>query len=73
VQEIAAQSPTILIFKDGHKQEVSNYAIVGTNLFDLTPGHRLKIALTAIDVTATEKANDDQGIDFKLPGLSNGN
>jgi hypothetical protein len=73
VQEIAAQPPTILIFKDGHKQEVSNYAIVGTNLFDLTPGHRRKIALTDLDVTATEKANDEQGTDFKLPELPNGN
>jgi hypothetical protein len=70
---IAVQPPTILIFKDGHKQEVGNYAIVGTNLFDLTPGHRLKIALKDLDVVATQKANDDQGIEFKLPELPNGN
>ena len=70
---IAVQPATILIFKDGHKQEVGNYAIVGTNLFDLTPGHRLKIALADLDVVATQKANDDQGIEFKLPALPNGN
>lgn len=70
---IAVQPTTILIFKDGHKQEVSNYAIVGTNLFDLTPGHRLKITLSDLDVVATQKANDDQGIDFKLPEMPNGN
>jgi hypothetical protein len=64
---VIAQPSTILIFKDGHKQEVSNYAIVGSNLFDLTPGHRLKIALSDLDLPATQKANDDQGIDFKLP------
>jgi hypothetical protein len=64
---VIAQPSTILIFKDGHKQEVSNYAIVGSNLFDLTPGHRLKIALSDLDLPATQKANDDQGVDFKLP------
>jgi hypothetical protein len=40
---------------------------VGSNLFDLTPGHRLKIALSDLDLPATQKANDDQGVDFKLP------
>ncbi|MGC2198448.1 MAG: hypothetical protein WA628_27500 [Terriglobales bacterium] len=70
---IAVQPPTILIFKDGHQQQVSNYAIVGTNLFDLTPGHRLKIALADLDLDATQKANDEQGIDFKLPELPNSN
>ena len=64
---VIAQPSTILIFKDGHKQEVSNYAIVGSNLFDLTPGHRLKIALSDLDLAATQKANDDAGVDFKLP------
>lgn len=64
---VIAQPSTILIFKDGHKQEVSNYAIVGSNLFDLTPGHRLKIALSDLDLNATQKANEDEGIDFKLP------
>jgi hypothetical protein len=46
---------------------------VGTNLFDLTPGHRQKIALSDLDLPATQKANDDQGNDFKLPGLPDGN
>jgi hypothetical protein len=70
---ISPEPNTILVFKDGHKIEVGNYAIVGTNLFDLTPGHRQKIALTDLDVAATQKANDEQGVDFKLPALLNGN
>lgn len=70
---IAPEPSTILIFKDGHKQEVSNYAIVGANLFDLTPGHRLKIALADLNLEATQKANDDQGTEFKLPQIPNGN
>ena len=66
---IAREPDTILVFKDGHKLQVGNYAIVGSNLFDLTPGHRQKVALADLDVPATEKANDDQGVDFKLPAL----
>jgi hypothetical protein len=69
----AAEPNTILVFKDGHKVEVGNYAIVGTNLFDLTPGHRQRVALTDLDVAATQKANDDLGVDFKLPAFLNGN
>jgi hypothetical protein len=67
VPSIAAQPATILIFKDGHKLEVGNYAIVGSNLFDLTPGHRMKIALSDLDLPATQKANEEEGIDFTLP------
>jgi hypothetical protein len=61
------QQPTLLIFKDGHKLEVGNYAIVGQNLFDLTPGHARKIALTDLDLEATRQQNDDRGITFQLP------
>jgi hypothetical protein len=70
---VASQPNTILVFKDGHKQEICNYAIVGANLFDLTPGHRLKIALADLDVAATQKANEDQGVDFTLPASLGGN
>jgi hypothetical protein len=72
-REVPVQPATILVFKDGHTQEVSHYAIMGTNLFDLTPGHRLKVVLSDLDVAATQKANEDQGIDFQLPELPNGN
>ena len=70
---IAHEPETILVFKDGHKLQVGNYAIVGSNLFDLTPGHRQKVALADLDVPATEKANDDQGVDFKLPASPGAN
>ncbi len=61
------QEPTLLIFKDGHKLEVGNYAIIGQTLFDLTPGHARKIALTDLDIEATRQQNDDHGITFQLP------
>jgi hypothetical protein len=63
----ADQPQTVLVFKDGHQLEVQNYAVIGDMLFDLTPGHRRKIALAELDLTATATQNDDRGIDFELP------
>jgi hypothetical protein len=59
--------PTVLIFKDGHSVEVGNYAIQGTTLFDLTPGHRRKIAIADLDLEATRRQNDERGVTFQLP------
>jgi hypothetical protein len=64
---VADQPETLLVFKDGHQLEVQNYAVVGDMLYDLTPGHRRKIALAELDLPATAKQNDDRGIDFQLP------
>jgi len=59
--------PTVLVFKDGRKLEVGNYAIVGATLFDLTPGHPRKIALAELDLDSTRQQNDDRGMNFHLP------
>jgi hypothetical protein len=67
------QSPTTLVFKDGHQLEVENYAIVAQTLYDLTPGHPRKIALVDLDLPATEKQNDDRGVTFQLPPSAQGN
>jgi hypothetical protein len=67
------QPQTILVFKDGHQVEVANYAIVGNTLYDLSSGHRQKIALADLDLTATAKQNDDRGIDFQVPAPNEAN
>jgi hypothetical protein len=59
--------PTTLVFKDGHKLEVSNYAIIGPTLFDMTPGHARKVALKELDLEATRRENDERGVTFQLP------
>jgi hypothetical protein len=74
--EIAApEAPpsTTLVFKDGHRVEVGNYAIVGATMFDLTPGHSRKIALADVDLEATQKENEDHGVSFRLPSNSQAN
>jgi hypothetical protein len=67
------QPPTVLIFKDGHFVEVENYAIVSQTLYDLTPGHPRKIALADLDLSATEKQNDDRGVTFQIPAMAQAN
>jgi hypothetical protein len=61
------QEPTLLIFKDGRKLELGNYAIIGQTLFDLSPGRVRKIALAELDLEATRQQNDNRGISFQLP------
>jgi hypothetical protein len=69
----APPPPTTLVFKDGHRLEVGNYAIVGATMFDLTPGHPRKIALADVDLEATQKENEDHGVSFQLPSNSQAN
>ncbi len=61
------QPASVLVFKDGHRLQVQNYAIVGDTLYDFTPGHQRKIQLSQLDVKATTDANDDLGLDFQVP------
>ena len=71
--QVAVQPQTVLVFKDGHKANVDNYAIVGSTLFDFTGGLRHKIALADLNLTATAQQNDDRGVDFELPAGSPSN
>src|SRR5580704_8027741 len=61
-----AVDATVLVFRDGHKQEVSNYAIMGQTVY-VFDNRTQKIALTDLDVAATVKLNDDRGVDFHVP------
>lgn len=59
---------TVLVFRDQHQQEITNYAISGSTLWVLND-HVVakKIPLTDLDLTATAKANDERGIEFQIP------
>lgn len=63
---------TLLVFRDQHKQEVQNYAIVGQTLWNFAPQRTQKIPLSDLDLAATTKANDERGVDFRLPGAHEG-
>ena len=72
-QPVQPEDPSVLVFRDGHRLEVENYAIVGNTLYDFTPGHMRKVPLSQLDLTATVKANDERGVDFVLPASPKGN
>jgi len=66
-EPVVAQPTTVLVFKDGRRSEVGNYAIVGDSLFDFAEDRARKILLADLDLAATREANDDRGVEFKLP------
>jgi hypothetical protein len=63
---------TVLVFRDRRQQEVQNYAIVGQTLWAFSAGRTQKIPLANLDVAATEKANDERGVPFRVPGVNEG-
>jgi len=60
-------TPTLLVFRDKHTQEVQNYAVVGGTLWIFSEQRATKLPLSWLDIEATTKANDDRGVDFRLP------
>jgi hypothetical protein len=58
---------TLLVFKDGHKVEATNYAIVGQSLWIYTEQDSKRVPLADLDVTATKNANSDRGVTFQIP------
>jgi hypothetical protein len=64
--DVKPGEPTVLVFRNGKQQEVTNYAIMGDTLY-VFDGGKKKIALADLDIPATVKANDDRGMEFKVP------
>jgi hypothetical protein len=63
---------TVLVFRDQHREEVSNYAIVGQTLSSFSGQRTKKIPLADLDIEATQKANDDRGVTFRVPVSNQG-
>jgi hypothetical protein len=63
---------TLLVFRDHHQQEVQNYAIIGQTLLIFAPQRTQKISLSDLDLQATVKANDERGVEFRLPAAQEG-
>jgi hypothetical protein len=58
---------TVLVFRDKHREEISNYAVVGHTLWIFNQDRAKKIPLAELDLPATAKVNDDRGVDFSIP------
>ena len=66
IPDAKPNEPSVLIFRDGRNVEVSNYAIMGQTVYVFDKQTK-KIALADLDLQATIKANDDRGMEFKIP------
>ena len=64
---VAAQPSTVLVYKNGRKLEVQNYAIVGDTVFELAGSLSHKILLGDLDLETTRKVNDERGVEFQVP------
>ncbi|HTM41728.1 MAG TPA: hypothetical protein VL177_12480 [Terriglobales bacterium] len=70
--ERAELPPAVLVFRNGRRQEVSSYSIIGSALYACgsywTNGYwTQKILLADLDLPATLQANQERGINFQLP------
>jgi hypothetical protein len=56
----------VVVFRDGQRSEVQNFAVVGQTLWVFTVQRAQKIRISDLDVEATKEVNADRGIDFRL-------
>ncbi|MGH9522820.1 MAG: hypothetical protein ACRD3E_09840 [Terriglobales bacterium] len=61
------QPLTVLVYRDGHRAEVHNYAIVGETLWIFSEQRAQKVPLADLNLDATRQANDERGIEFAAP------
>ncbi|HJT01385.1 MAG TPA: hypothetical protein VJ756_19985 [Terriglobales bacterium] len=70
--EHAELPPAVLVFRNGRRQEVSSYSIIGPVLYASgsywTNGYwTQKILLADLNLPATFEANQERGVNFVLP------
>lgn len=66
----------VLAFRDGHREQVSNYAIIGKTMYVAsdywtTGTWQKQVQLADLDLLQTSKLNDDRGVRFVLPSAPN--
>ncbi len=68
--------PALLIFRDGHREEISSYTIANGVLYAkadfYTDGSwNRSIPMSSLNLPATIQSNQSRGVAFRLPGASN--
>jgi hypothetical protein len=77
LQQSAAQPKSVtLVFRDGHREDVSDYVIANGNLYAHTSYYTAgawtkSIDLAALDVPGTINDNQSRGVPFQLPNAAN--
>jgi hypothetical protein len=60
---------TILVYRDGRRTQVQNYAILGHTLWIFADQTSRRVSLAELDLPTTKKLNEERGVDF-LPSDS---
>ena len=68
----AVLPPAVLVFRDGHTEEVSSYSIIGPVIYTkadywASGNWTRKIQIADLDLPATCKQNQARGVNFELP------
>ena len=61
---------TIIVLRNGRRLESTNYAVMDRTLWNFSARPVQKIPLQSVDVTASEQANAERGVEFSLPADS---
>jgi hypothetical protein len=67
---IAGEPELTLIFNDGHREAIHNYVLTAQAVIVLdqaASGHQQRIPLASLDLTATQQAAQQAGLDFTPP------
>jgi hypothetical protein len=72
----AQAETTLLVFRDGHREEISAYTIAGGMLYASADYYssgtwNQTIALAALDLRETVRANQTRGVLFRVPAAAN--
>jgi len=70
IQKTPSQSslPTVLVWRNGQREEIAQYTISGAFLYDYSKPRALRqIPLDDLDLNATERANQQRGVQFLIP------
>jgi hypothetical protein len=64
--------PAVLVFRDGHSEEISSYSIIGPVIYTKADywssgSWTRKIQIADLDLPATLKHNQQRGVKFELP------
>ena len=68
--------PAVLVYRDGHSEEVTSYSIIGTSIYTKSDywsngAWTRTIQIADLDIPATLKQNQQRGVKFELPSGPN--
>ena len=65
-QPPADEVATVLVYRDGRRAEIHNYAIVGQTLWVLNGERAVKVSISDLDLERTVNTNQGRGVGFPL-------